>query len=143
VRRPSRAWLILPAVLIAAAIAPHGWLAQHCPVFGALFQPFCAAVGERGGHATVFLLVGGALLWAVPALRRDLVAYLLILASIGIAQECVQLLWKARASGVNELHDLAVDLAAGAVMWLGFRAGAVFRTRAGKASWPRRVGPAG
>jgi hypothetical protein len=118
VRRPSHAWIALPLVLAALAIMPHAWIAEQWPGFAAVFRPFCATVGERGGHALVFAVLGGSLLVVFPALRRDLLAYLLILIAIGVTQECVQLLWKAHASGVNEVHDLAVDLSAGVTIWI-------------------------
>lgn len=118
VRRPSHAWIALPLALAALAILPHAWIAEQWPGFAALFRPFCATVGERGGHFLVFAILGGGLLLVIPALRRDLVPYLLILVVVGVTQECVQLLWKARVSGVNEVHDLAVDLSAGVTIWV-------------------------
>ncbi len=126
-RHRPRPWLLLPLLLVAAAVVPHAWLSEVCPPFASVFTPFCALVGARGGHLLIFAAVGGALLAAVPALRREIVAYLLIVACVGLVQEGAQLWWKARASGFDEVHDLGLDLLAATAVWSGWWAAARVR----------------
>lgn len=109
-----RRLLTLALALVGLAIFPFGWLSSVWPAFAVGFEAaFASEWGHRLGHAGVFAVVGAALLWTAPPLRRRPLIYAAMILSVGLAQEGAQLAYKARPPGGAELFDLATDLAAG------------------------------
>jgi len=113
-----RRLLVLALGVIALAVFPFGWLSSQWPAFAAVFEAvFGSEWGHRLGHAGVFVTVGGALMWAIPPLRRRPGAYAAAILAVGCAQEAIQLTYKARAPGGAEAFDLACDLTAAMTIW--------------------------
>ncbi len=114
----GRRVLLLVLGVIALAVFPFGWLSTVWPAFGVGFEAaFSSEWGHRLGHTTVFLTVGGALLWAAPPLRARPLAYAGLIRAVGLLQRAIQLVYTGRAPGGAELFDLATDLCAGMAVW--------------------------
>lgn len=105
--------------LLLLVLFPYGWLAAEWPIFDRLFGLwFGSEVAHVLGHASLFVLLGTAVLGWCPRLSRQPVLYLLLMAGAGLGQETLQLIsFKHRPPMMNEIFDLAVDLlAAGLVL---------------------------
>jgi hypothetical protein len=119
-----RRWIIgIVAALIVLVVLPHQWLAEQWSIFAGVFNPFCLRVGHTVGHLLVFAVLAAALVVLVPAFRRRPWLLLPVALAIGLGQEFVQLIYKQRLPGGDEIHDLTMDLiaagvVAGVVTWV-------------------------
>ncbi|HRQ38486.1 MAG TPA: hypothetical protein PLD25_11275 [Chloroflexota bacterium] len=109
--------------LVTAVLFPYGWLAANWPTFdrftGFIFGSETAHVA---GHVVLFGLLGTAVLLIFPRWRQQPFLYFCLMAVIGFIQEFLQIVsFKHRPVAVNDLFDLAVDLLAAGVVFVGFR----------------------
>lgn len=121
-------WRVLLFLWIVGIVLPMAWLAQFWPtsarIFGFLFGPLWMHVLM---HAFLFAVLGWLVAHAVKrslsaARRAGLPTAWLAVAVVAVLQEGIQLSYKARPWGGDEMLDVAVDIAAGAL-------GAVVRWR--------------
>ncbi|MBL1130056.1 MAG: hypothetical protein D8M54_16365 [Chloroflexi bacterium] len=119
----SNGWLLAGlAVFTAVALFPYGWLADNWPTFdrftGLIFGSEAAHVA---GHVGLFVLLGTAVLLIFPRWRQRPALYFGLIATMGIVQEFLQIVsFKHRPVAANDLFDLAVDLLAAGVVFVGF-----------------------
>ncbi|MBX3058741.1 MAG: hypothetical protein KF770_19920 [Anaerolineae bacterium] len=126
----SNGWLLAGLVgLVAAALFPYGWLAAHWPTFdrftGFIFGSEAAHVA---GHVGLFVLLGTAVLLIFPRWRQRRTLsgfgpflYFGLMTVLGVTQEFLQIVsFKHRPIAPNDLFDLAVDLLAAGVVYVGF-----------------------
>lgn len=119
----SNGWLLVGLVgLVAAALFPYGWLAENWPTFdrftGFIFGSEAAHVA---GHVGLFALLGTVVLLLIPQWQQRPHLYFGLIAILGIAQEFLQIVsFKHRPVAANDLFDLAVDLLAAGVVFVGF-----------------------
>jgi hypothetical protein len=94
-------------------VFPVEWLGSISPgVGGILGQVFATDGAHTAGHATLFAGLGLGLLMLRPAWRRQPVPYLAAIALVALAQEGVQLWFKARPPLLDDFTDVLTDLAA-------------------------------
>lgn len=110
-RRMRRAGVV---VLIAAALTltifPFDWLAQVWPAYRAVFdRVFVTARDHAAGHATLFCLVGLAVLALAPGLRARVWRYLGLGLLGALAQEAVQALAKQDWPNWGDGRDILFD----------------------------------
>lgn len=103
------------AALVCAALAltlfPFDWLANVWPAYRALFdQVFASAASHHIGHTVLFMLVGLALLFIVPALRTHLGWYAALVVCGALAQEAIQALAKQEWPNWGDARDIGFDL---------------------------------
>jgi hypothetical protein len=114
--------LTLVAVLVTAVLFPYGWLANRWQLFdGVVNWLFATEAMHIVGHLGLYGGLGTAVLIIFPQLCQRPYHYLLLIFSVGLTQEILQLLtFKGRFFTTNELFDLSVDLlAAGIVFAVG------------------------
>lgn len=129
-RPPALARLTPLLALLAFALFPYGWLAQHSAPFRHLaYGVFFSEAAHAVGHTLLFLVVGGALLACFPGLLRRPGRYLALVALIAVAQEGLQLLYKGRGVVVNDITDIGIDLVAAALVFALARLAAARRAR--------------
>ncbi|HMQ34970.1 MAG TPA: hypothetical protein PKD53_29905 [Chloroflexaceae bacterium] len=132
------------AALLAFAVFPFGWLTKISDGAYAVAKVlFPNEAAHAVGHALLFTAVGAALLAAFPALRRRPGRYFGLVLLVAVAQEGMQLLYKRRPVMINELADIAIDLAAAGLvfaLWYSRSKGAGRRAGATDESEEQRRG---
>lgn len=101
----------LVAAALALTIFPFDWLTEVWPAYRAVFdRVFVTARDHAAGHATLFCLVGLAVLALAPALRSRVWGYLGLGLLGALAQEAVQALakqdWPTWGDGRDILFDM-------------------------------------
>lgn len=125
----ARCWPLL--ALLALALFPFGWLAEQWAWVDRIATfLFATEAAHAVGHATIFALVGTALLTLFPALRRRPLAYLALVLLVAVAQEGFQLLYKGRGVAINDITDIGTDLVAAGVVFAIVRLATAQRKRA-------------
>jgi hypothetical protein len=119
---------VLLLLWLLGILLPMAWFTRYSPLYGRafalLFGPLWVHIAM---HALLFAvlayLAGGELRRRVPAwpLRGHALLVLGLLLAVALFQEAIQLSYKARPAGPDELLDLAVDLAGGAAGFLATR----------------------
>ncbi|NJN18366.1 MAG: hypothetical protein HC822_19975 [Oscillochloris sp.] len=105
--------LISLFVLISLAVVPYGWIAEHIPAVDRVLDGlFAGEFAHAVGHTLIFFTIGTALLLAWPGLRRAPMRYMLMMFSIALIQEGLQLMFKDRGIILNDITDIATDLVA-------------------------------
>jgi len=113
--------IVLPA-LVAGVLFPFGWLGDQWPAFGRLLGAVFPTDGAHWvGHAAIFALLAWCALAAWPALLRRPGLFLALLMAGGASQELLQRSYKGLAIRGDDLIDLAVDVAAGMIVYAAFR----------------------
>lgn len=112
-----RLWPLV--TLLALALFPFGWLAESWPAFAALLGTTFSSVRVHAiGHATIFAVVGLALLATFPGLRSRPWHYLGLILLAGAAQEAFQLAYKARPIVFDDARDIVTDLIGALAVYL-------------------------
>jgi hypothetical protein len=115
-----RLWPLL--ALGALVLFPFGWLGEQWPPLGHVLDAIFATNREHAlGHATLFFLLGLALLSVFPRLQARLGLYIAAMLAAGIGQEAFQLLYKGRPLAFDDFRDLVVDLTAALGAFLALR----------------------
>lgn len=130
-RMVFRIWPLL--VLLGLILFPFGWLGDLWPRFGLkLGRVFPDAQAHAVGHASLFFLLGTALLLVAPRLRSQPWRYLGLLLLVGIGQELFQLAYKQRRLVYDDFRDLVTDLCGGLVALALVMLIQRWRTRSGR-----------
>ena len=109
---PTTMRLVPLLVLLALVLFPFGWLGELWPAFGrGLDQVFSTDGRHAVGHASLFCLLGLAVLVVLPHLHARPVRYLSMLLLVGVGQELFQMLYKGRLLLFDDGRDLLTDLA--------------------------------
>jgi|GEM_PF-1068532 hypothetical protein len=122
-RRWGRLLPALGIVLAACALVlfPFDWLADVWPTYGRLFDVVFASVqAHLIGHATIFLLAGALVLFALPGLRRHPLRYLGIMLLGAVAEEGLQSLAKRQLPTIWDGRDLLLDLIGFSAAYLAY-----------------------
>ena len=108
---------LLFLLIFAFLLFPFGWLASVWPGFNKWFDAtFSSEAVHIISHATIFFIIGTAVLLVNPALQKRPFPFFSFILFLGILQEVLQLLsFKQRAFGWSDGFDLGVDLAGTAV----------------------------
>jgi hypothetical protein len=110
------------ALFLILALFPYGWLAHLWPPFGLFLNWFFETeMAHYIGHSLIFATLGWFLLSLLPTLRSRFALYLMLIGSLGLGQELLQLWYKQRPLGVNDGKDLLVDVAAAGLFFLAYQ----------------------
>jgi hypothetical protein len=121
-------------LLLALILFPFGWLAVLSPqadAIGKIFFPDETA--HVIAHSLIFSALGVTLLASFPALRRRPMRYFALVLATAIGQELFQLAYKGRGVALNDLTDIATDMAAAGfvlALWYSWARGQGRKSRA-------------
>ena len=116
----TRNWFILgTAVLIVLALTPYGLVAEWFPAFSYLVDVlFSSQLAHFVGHMGIFVVMGTAVLLALPKLQQKPRYYFLLMSVLAILQEFLQIItFKHRPINGSDVFDFVTDVTAATITY--------------------------